>query len=350
MISLPGRVVLATAVAALLLVGGCAGVGGPKEGAPAHHRQHGFANSSPGEPRAGLWDRMRFFSARIVAATFFPRTARFPSVADAGRALRETAKTSPTMTWVGHATLLIQLDGVSILTDPQWSERASPFSFVGPKRLVPPGLAFDELPPVHAVLISHDHYDHLDVETVRRLAATHRPRFFVPLGMKAWFLHLGITDVEELDWWQARTVDGVTLTLVPSHHWSQRTPWDMNRRLWGGWVVGGRDRRFYFAGDTAYFDGFKEIAARLGPFDVAAVPIGAYLPPVIMKAGHLDPGQALDAFVDVNARVMVPIHFGTFDLADEPLEEPPLLLARLAGDRRLLERVWILRHGETRAW
>ena len=349
MTPLLSRLVLTTSLLGVLLIGGCAGVGAPKAGAPAHHREHGFANPSPGLPRPGFWTRMRFFSRRIVAATFAPRTADYPLVPNDGAALRQRAGT-PTVTFVGHATLLIQLDGVNVLTDPQWSERASPLSFAGPRRLTPPGLAFEHLPPIHVVLISHDHYDHLDVETVRRLALTHRPRFLAPLGMKAWFAAIGITDVEEMDWWDARRAGDVTLTLVPAQHWGQRTPWDMNRRLWGGWVVAGRERRLYFAGDTAYFDGFKEIAARLGPFDVAALPIGAYLPPVIMKPGHLDPGQALDAFLDVRARAMVPIHFGTFDLADEPLEEPPRLLAKLAGERRLLERVWILKHGETRAW
>jgi N-acyl-phosphatidylethanolamine-hydrolysing phospholipase D len=348
--SLSARLVLATSLLALLLVGGCAGVGGPKPGAPAHHRERGFANTSPGDPRPGLWTRARFFASRIVASTFAPRTADFPLVPNDGRALRERAG-GPTVTWVGHATLLIQLDGVNVLTDPQWSERASPLSFGGPKRVMPPGLAFENLPPIHAVVISHDHYDHLDVATVRQLAATHRPRFFVPLRMKAWFADIGISEqVEELDWWDARGVGTVTLTLVPSHHWSQRTPWDTNRRLWGGWVVAGRERRLYFAGDTAYFDGFKEIGARLGPIDVAALPIGAYLPPVIMKPGHLDPAQALDAFVDLRARTLLAIHFGTFDLAEEPLEEPPRLLERLADERKLTERVWILKHGETRAW
>jgi L-ascorbate metabolism protein UlaG (beta-lactamase superfamily) len=255
------------------------------------------------------------------------------------------------VTWVGHATLLVQLDGVNVLTDPQWSERASPVSFAGPKRVTRPGLAFEHLPPVHVVVISHDHYDHLDVATVRRLAAEHRPRFLVPLGMKAWLADLGITDVDELDWWDARTVRGLTFTCVPAQHFAQRSLWDGNRRLWAGWTVAGRDRRLFFSGDTGYFDGFKAIGARLGPLDLAAIPIGAYLPPVIMKAVHTDPRDALDAFADVGARVLIPIHWGTFDLADEPLEEPPRLLERHARERGLgPDRVWLLKHGETRSW
>jgi N-acyl-phosphatidylethanolamine-hydrolysing phospholipase D len=344
------RRVLAAVLVGVALLAGCSGLGGPKPGAPAHHREHGFVNPVPGDPRPDLWTRMVFFAARIWQTTFAPRSAFFPRVANDGRALREN-RGDPTMTWVGHATLLVQLDGVNVLTDPQWSDRASPFSFAGPKRFMPPAVAFEDLPPVHAVVISHDHYDHLDVTTVRRLAAGHRPRFFVPLGMKAWFADAGITDgVEELDWWEARTLRGVTLTCVPAHHWSQRAPWDSNRRLWASWVLESRDRRLYFAGDTAYFAGFKEIAARVGPIDLAALPIGAYLPPVIMKPSHLDPRQALDAFVDLRARVMVPIHYGTFDLAEEPLEEPPRLLEQFARERGLTERVWILKHGETRAW
>jgi len=256
-----------------------------------------------------------------------------------------------TVTWVGHATLLVQLDGVNVLTDPQWSDRASPVSFAGPRRVTPPGLRFEDLPPIHVVVISHDHYDHLDKATVTRLAVEHRPRFLVPLGLKAWFADAGITDVEELDWWDRRVVRGLAFTCVPAQHFSGRTLWDRNRRLWSGWVVAGRSKRLYFAGDTAYFDGFREIGTRLGPFDFAAVPIGAYLPPVIMKASHTSPEEALQALADVRGRRLVPIHWGTFDLAEEPLEEPPQRL--LAEARRLrldLNRVWILKHGETRRW
>lgn len=329
---------------------GCAGVGGPVAGAPPHHRERGFANGEPGHPPASGWVRWRFFVSRVLATTFSPRTADLPRVANDGAALRANQREA-TVTWVGHATLLVQLDGVNLLTDPQWSDRASPFSWAGPKRFVPPGLRFEDLPPIHLVLISHDHYDHLDVATVRRLARTHRPRFLVPLGLEAWFADLGITDVIELDWWQERVERGLRITCVPAQHFSGRTPWDRNRRLWAGWTVRGRDRRLYFAGDTALFGGFRQIGERLGPFDLALLPIGAYLPPVIMKASHTTPEEALQALEEVRGRVMVPIHWGTFDLAEEPLEEPAQRLAAEMGRRGLgPDRVWALRHGETRAW
>jgi N-acyl-phosphatidylethanolamine-hydrolysing phospholipase D len=319
-------------------------------GAPAHHRERGFANVNAAHPPASAWVRTRFFVTRIWSSTFSPPTANFPVVANDGAALRANAS-QPTVTWVGHSTLLVQLDGVNVLTDPQWSPRASPFSFAGPKRVTPPGLRLEDLPPVHLVLISHDHYDHLDVATVQQLHAAHRPRFLVPLGLKAWFADLGITDVEELDWWQSRTERGLTFTAVPAQHFSSRTLWDRNRRLWCGWTVAGRDRRLFFAGDTAYNEVFKEIGTRLGPFDLAAVPIGAYLPPVIMKAAHTTPEEALQILQDVRGRSMVPIHWGTFDLADEPLEEPP---QRLQAEAQRLglgpDRVWLFKHGETRAW
>ena len=288
--------------------------------------------------------------SRIWSTTFHPRTASLPLAPNDGGALRANLN-DPTITWVGHSTLLVQLDGVNVLTDPQWSPRASPVSFGGPSRVTPPGLAFEALPPIHVVVISHDHYDHLDVATVTRLWAAHRPRFLVPLGLKAWLADLGITDVEELDWWQEKIVRGLTFTCLPAQHFSGRTLWDRNRRLWSGWAVAGRDRRLYFAGDTGYYDALKEIGARLGPFDLAAVPIGAYLPPEIMRWSHTTPAQALQVFADVRGKALIPIHWGTFDLADETIEEPPKLLQ--AEARRLglgPDRVWIMKHGETRRW
>jgi L-ascorbate metabolism protein UlaG (beta-lactamase superfamily) len=347
------------AVAAWLLAlsvlaqAGCAGVGEARPGAPPHHRERGFANVNPEYRRPDFWTLQRFRVDRLWRwATGQGReVAPYPRVPNDGRALRDNGG-EPTITWVGHATLLVQLQGVNVLTDPQWAERASPFSWAGPRRLTPVGLAFEDLPPIHVVVISHDHYDSLDVDTIRRLAATHRPRFLVPLGLKAWMADIGVTDVEELDWWDSRLLHGLSFTCVPAQHWSARTPFDADRRLWSGWVVAGNERRFYFAGDTGYYQPmFREIADRLGPIDLAAIPIGAYLPQEIMQFSHITPEQAVQIFLDVRARVLVPQHYGTFDLADEPFEEPPVRLGQEA--RRLglgPDRVWILRHGETRAW
>jgi L-ascorbate metabolism protein UlaG (beta-lactamase superfamily) len=338
-------------VPCLLLAAACTGVGGPVAGAPAHHREHGFANANPDFVRPPFWTRTRFFARRIWASTVSPRTVTLPRVPNDGAALRANG-TEATVTWIGHATLLIQLDGVNVLTDPQWSERASPLSFAGPTRVTPPGLRFEDLPPIHVVLISHDHFDHLDEATVKRLAEAHRPRFYVPLGLRGWFADLGITDVVELDWWEHRTERGLTLTCVPAQHWTARSFFEQNRRLWSGWTVAGRDRRLFFAGDTGYWAPyFKEIGARLGPFHLAAISIGAYAPASIMRQTHTTPEESLRIFGDVDAQRFMAMHWGTFDLADEPLTEPP---ARLQVEARRLgldpDRVWILRHGETRAW
>lgn len=325
-------------------------MGGPKPGAPAHHAEGGFRNTNPGYVPATAWVRTKFFFSRVWATTFHPRSATLPRVANDGRTLREN-RSEATVTWVGHSTLLIQLDGMNLLTDPHWSDRASPFSFAGPKRVTPPGLRFEDLPPIHLVLISHDHYDHLDVATVLRLAEVHRPLFLVPLGLKAWLADLGITTVEELDWWESRSINGLTLTCLPAQHFSSRTFWDRNRRLWSGWAVAGRSKRFFFAGDTGYYDVFKEIGSRLGPFDLAAIPIGAYMPAEIMRSGHTIPEEALQLFEDVRGRRFVGIHWGTFDLAEEPIEEPPRRVEAEAVRRGIdPDRLFLLKHGETRRW
>ena len=223
------------------------------------------------QAHAGGWTRVSFFISRMWGATFSPRTANLPRVASDLDTIRAN-RGAVTVTWVGHATLLIQLDGVNILTDPHWSDRASPVSFAGPRRVSAPGMRFEDLPPIHLVVISHDHYDHLDVATVKRLAAEHRPRFLVPLGLKAWFADIGITEVEELDWWGRREERGLSFTCVPAQHFSGRTLWDRNRRLWSGWVIAGQTKRLYFAGDTAYFgeverapvDGDEALTTRVG--------------------------------------------------------------------------------------
>jgi N-acyl-phosphatidylethanolamine-hydrolysing phospholipase D len=322
----------------------------PLPGQPPHHVEDGFRNVDPNFSRPSSWTRWNFVFRRFLATSIMPRAFEAPRIANDGVALR-AGSVNPSVTWVGHATVLLQLDGVNILTDPTWSERASPFAWAGPHRSSPPGLAFEDLPRIDAVVISHDHYDHLDLNTVKRLAETHDPLFLVPLGMKVWFADNGMNRVEELDWWQEHEYHGLRFVCLPAQHFSQRTLWDGNRRLWASWAVLGRERRFYFSGDTGYFAGFTEIGKRLGPFDLAAIAIGAYMPPEIMKAVHLTPEQAVQASLDLNARVLLGIHWGTFDLAEEPLDEPPQRMIAEASRRNFnAARAWILKIGETRRW
>ena len=189
----------------------------------------------------------------------------------------------PSLTWIGHSTFFVCMDGVGFITDPIFSERASPVPIAGPKRLVPPGVPLDALPPVDFVTLSHDHYDHTDVGSLRALAAR-GARFVVPLGLGPLVRSVGGTPVE-LDWWQSADVAGVRVHCVPAQHFCGRTLIDADHRLWAGWVVETAHRRFYHAGDTGYFAGFAEIGARLGPIDLAAMPIGAYDPPG-WRRGH----------------------------------------------------------------
>jgi len=254
-------------------------------------------------------------------------------VANDGAFLRGNAGHSvPTVTWVGHATLLVQMDHVTFLTDPIWAERASPLSWVGPPRFVAPGIALDALPPIDFVVISHDHYDHLDLDTLVALAQrSPTTRFLVPLGNGALLREAGIENVAELDWGDVARVKGVAVHCLPSQHWSRRGVGDMRERLWAAWAVVGAERRIYFSGDAGYSRDFADAGAALGPFDLAAVPIGAYRPEAMMRPWHLDPEEAVRAGLDLRARKLVPIHFGTFDLSDEPLDEPPKRFAAAAS-------------------
>jgi N-acyl-phosphatidylethanolamine-hydrolysing phospholipase D len=316
---------------------------------PPHHTADGFRNLEP-YARPGLSVTLPFFLRRAVG-TMFGRSGA-PNLAPTdGAWLRDNAGHSvPSATWMGHASVLVQMDHATILTDPIWSDTASPLSWLGPRRYVPPPLPISALPSIDAVLISHSHYDHLDVPTLKALAAL-GTRFFVPLRVGEILRAEGIEPVEELDWWESRAVGSVTITCVPSRHWSQRGLNDMNRTLWSGWVVTGPTRRFWFAGDTGYTRLFAEIGARLGPFALAAVPIGAYDPPAMMQPVHLNPEEALQAGVDAGADRLLGIHYGTFDLTDEPLDEPPRRF-HAAALRQGVDstRVWTPAIGETRGW
>ena len=225
--------------------------------------------------------------------------------------------------WVGHATMLLEFDGFRILTDPIWSKRCSPVSFAGPARFHPPGIPLDRLPPVDAVVISHDHYDHLDEATIKALAAR-GTAFYVPLGVGSHLRRWGVTHVYETDWGQEHTISkqGKTLQLVatPARHFSGRGPFQRNDTLWASWALVGPTQRVWFGGDTGYFEGLKEIGQKFGPFDLTLMPIGAY--DTLWQAVHLNPEEAIQAHHDVRGKAMVPIHWGTFNLAFHSWKEP----------------------------
>ncbi len=313
---------------------------------PGHHLARGFRNLDPGYDYTML-GRTLSLLRRVVQGE--PDRGALPaSVRNDGAALRANG-TQPTVTWIGHATLLVQLDGVNILTDPIWSDHAGPLGF-GPRRLVQPGIRFEELPPIHAVVISHDHYDHLDLRTIQQLARTHTPTFFVPLGLREWFADRGVHAVVELDWWQSHVYRGLTFVAAPAQHGSGRGLADQNLRLWTSWAVFGRERRFFFAGDTGYSPGLAEIGRRLGPFDVAAIPIGGYSAFSARHPNHVSPEEAAQLFEDVQGRLMVPMHWGTFALNREPFREPPERLLAEALRRGLEERIALLSQGQSIHW
>jgi N-acyl-phosphatidylethanolamine-hydrolysing phospholipase D len=261
----------------------------------------------------------------------------------------EAMQHNPSITWIGHSTFLVRMDGVTFLTDPIFSQRASPVSFAGPARLVEPGVPLDALPRLDFALVSHDHYDHFDLPSIAALARRGVP-VFVPLGVGELVREVGGTAIE-LDWWQAQPAGRVRVHCVPAQHFSGRSLTDGDRTLWAGWIVEGPTRRFFHAGDTGYFAGFAEIAARLGPPDLAALPIGAYDPAGIMQFVHMNPEEAMQAAVDLRARVAVGMHYGTFDLTEEPLDEPPRRF-HAAASRHALDGVvpWTMQIGETRRW
>jgi len=239
-----------------------------------------------------------------------------------------------------------------VITDPHLGGRASPLSFIGPARRVPAPARADELPRIDVALISHNHYDHLDTRSIRHLLARNpHMTCCAPLGLGAWLRRRGVSDVQELDWWQRIEHDGVEVHCVPAQHWSSRTLFDRNRTLWCGWVVRAPGASFYFAGDTGYTPRLAEVAARLGPPDLAALPIGAYAPRWFMRGQHVDPPEAVRIHEELLIRQSLAIHWGTFELADDSLDEPPAVLRAALAERGLSEETfWLLRQGEARCW
>ena len=306
------------------------------DGPPSDHFD-GTRFFNPGQPSTdrGLRDMLRW---KLAGAA-----ARWPASVAVTPARPDARVDSLRVTMVGHAALLIQVAGVNILTDPVWSDRASPFRRVGPKRVTAPGIAFDDLPPIDAVLLSHGHYDHLDVDTLRRLHAVHAPLMAMPLGNDS-IVRAAVPEARCVagDWWDRLVLaEGIATTLTPACHWSNRWPSDSRMMLWSGHYLDTPAGSLWFVGDTGYGDGriFGDIRTRLGAPDVALIPIGAYEPRWFMAAQHVDPAEAVRIFTDVGVGRALGIHWGTFQLTDEAREAPrdglqqALVDAGVAADR-----------------
>lgn len=315
---------------ALLMALGMVGCAAPRHEGPVsdHFDGQRFHNERPFE--VGWADLWRYFREREPgpwSRDLTPPDHPTPPPRVDDGALRVTV--------INHATVLLQYDGLNVLTDPLWSDRASPVRWAGPRRYIAPGLRFEQLPPIDAVLISHDHYDHLDLPTLRRLQETHAPRFIVGLGEAAWLRKAGLQQVIELDWNQAYTLaPGLRVVGQRCQHWTGRRPGQRNRSLWMAYLLETRGGPVYFAGDTGYGSHFRETAERFGPMRLALLPIGAYQPRWLTEYQHLDPVQAVEAHRDLRALRSLGVHFGTFQLSEEGQYQPvtDLAQARAASD------------------
>jgi N-acyl-phosphatidylethanolamine-hydrolysing phospholipase D len=345
---------LALTCIATLFLSGCIHVdaANPRyDSAKKHHTAEGFKNNYPHSAPGDFWrwqrERWAAGGVKVPAGGWASVIA---SVAP-DLSFLQTNRSARSVTWLGHASVLVQTSGLNIVTDPVFSERVSPVQFAGPKRMVPLAITLDQLPEIDIVLISHNHYDHLDRASVKQLDARAKGNtlFVVPLGLKKWFANEGITNVREMDWWESFTHKGSTIHFTPAQHWSKRTLWNANHTLWGSFVVQDRDWKFLYISDSGYSQDFKDIGAKLGPFDFAAIPIGAYEPRWFMRAQHCDPEEAVQIMRDVRAKEAMGVHWGTFIVTDEPLDEPPKRLAQVLAAQNVPTaqfRAWA--HGETK--
>jgi L-ascorbate metabolism protein UlaG (beta-lactamase superfamily) len=279
------------------------------------------------------------------------RTPRTPWPAEVSVRPRRPPTPGPeevVVTFVGHATFLIQTGTTSILIDPVYYRRASPVSFAGPRRVRAPGVRFGDLPSISLVLLSHNHYDHCDLGTLQLLEQRFHPPVVTPVGNSRLLRSAGVGRIQEIDWWETASTAPLPITLTPAQHFSARHLFDRNRALWGGFLIEVGGRRILFAGDTGYGSHFQEIAARLSPIDLALLPIGAYEPRWFMKDIHMNPAEAVQAHLDLAARRSIAMHFGTFQLTPEGIDEPVRELATALRERGVpAEQFRVLDVGES---
>ena len=323
--------------------------------ARSHHTPTGFRNNYPQQPPTAT-EIERLSAEAKKPATALPLRVDLSPVAP-DLAFLHANRGQPAVTWIGHSTVLMQMGGRNVLTDPIFARRASPLPFAGPKRLQPPGVKLHDLPRIDLVVISHNHYDHLNFASVRTLSkqASGPPTFVVPLGLDRWFRRnlrwLPVHHVRAFDWWDSAELVGLRVTLVPTHHWSARTPWNRNENLWGAWIVESKDGfRFFFSGDLAWSADMADIAERSGEFDLAAIAIGHYEPRWFMKNNHINPEEAVYVHRTLRAKRSLAIHHGTFaGLTLEPLDQPLIDLAEARKVHGVSEEAFFaLRHGETK--
>ncbi|MDZ7658922.1 MBL fold metallo-hydrolase [Fodinibius sp.] len=253
------------------------------------------------------------------------------------------------ITFINHATFLIQVNGQNILTDPVWSFRASPYQWIGPKRKRPAGIDFEKLPHIDTVLLSHNHYDHLDIDTVKHLQNKFDPQFIVPLGVERYLHSQGVDKTIRMDWWDKYGLgNDITLTAVPARHFSGRGLFDRNKTLWCGYVLEKPSGNIYFAGDTGYGDFLKEIKQQVGPINTSILPIGAYKPRWFMEVIHMSPEEAVKAHQELESERSIGMHFGTFPMADDGMYEPLEDLGKACRKHKISEKDFMsLEHGES---
>ncbi len=346
------RTIVVSCILLFFALAGCADSKTSPRGddVPQHHSEEGFRNPYLQAEKRGFFKylKMRYFSDEEFADNS-DVTDKIPTTpADLQQILNPQNK--PQITWLGHATMLIQYAGVNILTDPIFSDRASPVSFAGPKRFNKPALEIKDLPPIDFVLLSHNHYDHLDKASIKAIG--NGSKWLVPLGNRHLLEDAGIKaeNIIDFDWWDAKQFAKITITSTPAQHWSARNLWDRNEALWSSWMIQYEGFTFWYSGDTGYNPyQFKEIGSKFKDIDLALISIGAYAPRWFMKVMHINPEEAVQIHEDIGSQYSIAVQWGTFVLTSEPLDEPPKKLKEALDKKGISPTEFeIIKIGETK--